>query len=97
MKKETAKYLNTIDLPFDKKRIKKDYKSIIKRQPDIGGNKNNLIMGVYTAAYFISVYKNNMNKMNEEIFDGFVKHVCSSSLFRKLNEGKDFFMERIRA
>lgn len=94
MKNETSKYLNKAELPFDKRKIKKEYKLIIKRQPDIGGNKNNLIMGVYTAAYFISVYKNNINKMNEEIFDGFVKHVCASSLFKKLNEGKDFFAKK---
>lgn len=91
MKKETVKYLQNINVPMDMGKVKKEYKAIIARQPEVGGSKNNLIMALYLAAYFMSVYKNDPKRITDEAFDGYVKHVCASDIFVKMNKGRNFF------
>ena len=74
--------------------MKKEYKAIIARQPEIGGMKNNLIAGLYMAAWLMAVLKVNPEQVSEEVFDGLVKAICASDIFIKLNKGKEFFSEK---
>ena len=74
--------------------VKKAYKAILARQPDIGGSRNNLILGLYMAAYLMGVYQTAPEKITEEIFDGLVKTICASDIFVRMNEGRNFFTEK---
>ena len=55
MKKIASGYLKQKAPDASLAEIKKEYKAVIERQPEIGGRKNNLIMGLYFAAYFMSL------------------------------------------
>lgn len=94
MKKLVFNHLDSEGIKLSHAAVKKEYMAIIERQPDIGGMKNNLIAGLFTAAYLVAAYKVADGAVNEETFDGLVRHICSSDLFRKLYEGKDFFAEK---
>lgn len=74
--------------------VKAEYKRIIKAQPEVGGSKNNLIMGLYLAAYFMAVYKAAPDKMTDELFGGMIDSICASDIFVKMNKGRDFFTEK---
>lgn len=74
--------------------VKAEYKRIIKAQPDVGGMKNNLIMGLYLAAYFMAVYKTASGRMSDEMFGEFIDAICASEIFVKMNEGRNFFTEK---
>ena len=91
IKKETVKYLQNVGIRPDAGRIKAEYQAIIARQPEIGGSKNNLIMGLYMAAWFMAVYRTDPEQITDDVFDGFVRHVCASQLFAKMNQGRNFF------
>lgn len=94
LKKLTMNYLDTQNIVISPKEVKKEYRKIIDRQPEIGGMKNNLIMGLYLAAYFMAVYKTAPDKITDEVFDGYVKYVCASDIFVRLNRGKNFFTDK---
>lgn len=94
VKKPTFAYLDQAVPGISPAAVKKEYKAIIARQPEIGGNKNNLIMGLYTAAYLAAVYKVAPERVSEELFDGLVKAVCASDIFVRLNKGREFFTEK---
>lgn len=74
--------------------IKWEFKGIIKRQPEIGGRKNNLVIGLYLGAYLTAVYKACPQKITEEVFEGMVNALCYSDVMRKMSEGKNFFTEK---
>ena len=61
--------------------VKAEYKRIIKAQPEVDGKKNNLIMGLYLAAYFMAVYKTAQEKMSDETFGDFIDSICASDTF----------------
>ena len=76
------------------KAVKAEYKRIIANQPDVGGRKNNLIMGLYLAAYFMAIYKAAPEKMADEMFGKFIDAICASDTFVKMNKGRNFFTEK---
>jgi len=94
MKKPVFSYLETAAPGISPAKVKKEYREIIGRQPEVGGVKNNLIMGLYTAAYLMAVYRASEGAMNEETFGKMVDAVCASDIFVKLNKNKEFFTEK---
>ena len=94
MKKTSFVFLDKAVPGIDPSAVKKEYKAIISRQPEIGGSRNNLIMGLYLAAYFLAVYKVAPDKLNDAVFKGYVDAVCVSDLFVKMNKGREFFTEK---
>ena len=94
VEKVTFAYLDKTAPGISRRRVKEEFRKIVERQPEIGGRKNNLIGGLYIAAYFMAVYKAAPDLVSEEVFDGLIKAVCDSDLFRKMNEKKDFFTEK---
>lgn len=94
VKKPAYAYLNEAAPGFSPRDVKAEYKRIIEDQPEIGGSKNNLIMGLYLAAYFMAVYKTVPEKMTDEMFGGMIDRICASDIFVKMNKGRDFFTEK---
>ena len=56
MEKPTMEYLEDAGISVSAREIKREFKEIIKRQPDIGGYRNKVLMGLYLAAYLAAVY-----------------------------------------
>ena len=94
MKSIIFKYLDGVGISVSPADVNNEYKAIVARRREIGGMKNNLIAGVFLAAYIIAVYKVADGKISEETIDGLIKAVCASDRFRKMNEGKDFFSDK---
>lgn len=92
--KPAFEYLDRTVPGISKRAVKKEYREIIRRQPEIGGKKNNLIAGLYTAAWMMAVYRTDPVRVTEEVFDGMVKAVCASDIFVKMNKGRNFFTEK---
>ena len=69
MEKPTMEYLEDAGISVSAREIKREFKEIIKRQPDIGGYRNNLLMGLYLAAYLAAVYKARSDTVTEEVFE----------------------------
>ena len=94
MKKPTEDFMRSRQIPFSQKAVKKEFTAILRRQPDIGGMKNNLLMGLYLAAYFMAVYKFNPVDMTGPVYEALVSAVCLSDIFRIMCEGREFFTEK---
>ena len=94
VKKPAYAYLNHLALGIRPGAVKAEYKRIVANQPDVGGTKNNLIMGLYLAAYFMAVYKTTKGKMTDEAFGEFIDSICASDTFVKMNKGRNFFTEK---
>lgn len=94
VKKPAFTYLEKAVPGISLKTIKKEYRRIVANQPDVGGTKNNLIMGLYLAAYFMAVYKAVPGKMTDETFGAFIDSICASETFVKMNRGRNFFTEK---
>ncbi len=87
-------YLGSVGISVSPADVRTEYKAILARQPEIGGMKNNLIAGLFTAAYAVAVYRVADGEIDETTFEGLVNAVCVSDIFRKMSEGKDFFTEK---
>ena len=94
MKKPIFSYLDSIARNVSPASVADEYRAILERQPEIGGRKNNLILGLYCAAYFIAVYRIAPEKTGGDVFHGMVEAVCTSELFVKMNKGRNFFSEK---
>ena len=94
VKKPAYAYLDKTVPGISPKAVKAEYKRIVANQPDVGGTKNNLIMGLYLAAYFMAVYKTAQEKMSDETFGDFIDNICASDTFVKMNKGRNFFTEK---
>lgn len=94
MKKMVMGYLADVAPEIKASDIKREFKGIIARQPEIGGRRNNLIMGLYLAAYLTAVYKVCPQKITNEVFEGLVHTLCYSDVMRRMSEGKNFFTEK---
>ena len=90
----TFAYLNRTVPGLSPRAVRREYKAIIRRQSDIGGMKNNLIMGLYLAAYLMAVYKADPQSITDEVFEGLVKAICTSDRFVRMNKGREFFTEK---
>lgn len=75
------------------KKARAEYKAMILRCPGVGP-KNNLVMGLYVAAYALSFYKAAPDQMTEEVFHELVNAVCYSDAMKKMYKGKDFFTKK---
>lgn len=87
-------YLNQTVPGIDPKAVKQEYKNIISRQPEVGGLKNNLIMGLYLAAYLMAVYRTAPETMTDEVFEGLLDAIVTCARFVKMNKGREFFTEK---
>ncbi len=94
VKKPAYAFLNKAAPGIRPGAVKAEYKRIIKNQPEVGGSKNNLIMGLYLAAYFMAIYKAAPKKMTDELFGNFIDAICASDIFVKMNKGRNFFTEK---
>lgn len=94
VKKPAYAYLNQLAPGIRPGAVKAEYKKIINNQPEVGRTKNNLIMGLYLAAYFMAVYKTAPEKMTDETFGQFIDSICASDIFVKMNKGRNFFTEK---
>ena len=94
VKKPAHAYLDRKVPGISPRAVKGEYQRIIKAQPEVGGTKNNLIMGLYLAAYFMAVYKVAPEKMTDETFGEFIDAICASDTFVKMNKGRNFFTEK---
>lgn len=94
VKKPAFAYLDRGVPGISSKAVKAEYKRIVENQPDVGGTKNNLIMGLYLAAYFMAVYKAAPEKMSDETFGAFIDSICASDTFVRMNRGRNFFTEK---
>ena len=91
IKKPTFAYLDQRVPGISPAEVKKEYKKILERQPEIGGMKNNLIFGLYMAAYFMAVYRVSGGKIADDVFAGLIDAICASDIFVRLNKGREFF------
>ena len=94
VKKPAFTYLDKMVPGISCRTVKAEYKKSIRNQPEVGGTKNNLIMGLYLAAYFMAVYKAAPEKMTDETFGEFIDSICASDTFVKMNKGRNFFTEK---
>ncbi len=94
VQKPLFEYISTITSEINVKSVKKEYKAIIARQPEVGGRKNNLIMGLYLAAYTFAFYKVAPHIVTEEVYEGLVRAVAYSPSTEKLYKGKNFFTKK---
>lgn len=94
VKKPAYTWLDSNTPGINPKAVKAEYKRIIANQPDVGGTKNNLIMGLYLAAYFMAIYNTAPKKMADETFGKFIDAICASDIFVKMNKGGNFFTEK---
>lgn len=94
VKKPAFTYLDKMVPGISCRTVKAEYKKSIRNQPEVGGTKNNLIMGLYLAAYFMAVYKAAPEKMTDEAFGEFIDSICASDTFVKMNKGRNFFTEK---
>lgn len=94
MEKPTFEYLDEAVPGISTKAVTSRYKAIVARQPEVGGMRNNLIMALYLAAYFMAVWQAAPEGMDNEAFEGLVSHITASGRFVKMNEGRDFFTKK---
>lgn len=94
VKKPTLEYLREATPGISAKSVSSHYKAIVSRQPEVGGMRNNLIMGLYLAAYFMAVWQAAPEMMDDETFEGLVSHITVSKRFVKMNKGRDFFTKK---
>lgn len=87
-------YINTISDDITPKMVMKEYNAIIKRHPDIGGIKNNLIMGLYLAAYTFAFYKVAPETVTDEVYEGLIQAIATAPSTKKLYKGKNFFTDK---
>ena len=94
MEKPAFEYLDEAAPGISAKAVASRYRSVVARQPEVGGMRNNLIMGLYLAAYFMAVWQAAPEKMDDETFEGLVSHITASRRFVRMNEGRDFFTKK---
>jgi hypothetical protein len=64
VKEQLCKYYSEYTIDYLLKKIRNEYKAIVRRSPDIGGSKN-VFMGSYLmGAYLIALYKNTRDQLN---------------------------------
>ena len=69
-----------------KKAVKREYKAMLLRTPDIGGSS--LEMNLYIAAFVFSLHKAEPEKITPELVNEMVTAVFDSSLMVKAHENK---------
>lgn len=75
-----------MDMIDYKKKVKKEFKAMLLRTPDIGGSS--LESNLYIAAFVFSLYKAAPNKITSEIVDRMVAAVFDSPFMVKAHKNK---------
>ncbi len=75
-----------MDMKQYKKKVKKEYKAMLLRTPDIGGSS--LEMNLYIAAFVFSLYKAEPNEITPEIVNQMVDAVFDSPFMIKAHKNK---------
>lgn len=75
-----------MDMAEYKKNVKKEYKAMLLRTPDIGGSS--LEANLYIAAFVFSLYKAEPEKITPEIVNGMVTAVFDSPFMVKAHANK---------
>lgn len=75
-----------IDIRALKKRVKKEYKEMLLRTPDIGGSS--LEMNLYIAAFVFSLHKAEPCKINPDVVNEMVTAVFESPFMIKAHKNK---------
>jgi len=84
-----------IELKSFKKRLKKEYKAMVKRTPGVGSMKENpLAVVMYMASFGLSYYKAGEGKISEETFSEMIQTVCKSDTMKKFYEGRYVFDDK---
>jgi hypothetical protein len=65
------------------KKINKEYRAIVRRSPDIGGNKNIFISSYLMGAYLVAVYKNTKDKLSLADMDRIISAGLNNFEFMK--------------
>lgn len=87
---ESLKKLSSLKPEMDmkqyKKKVKKEYKAMLLRTPDIGGSS--LEMNLYIAAFVFSLYKAEPSEITPEIVNQMVDAVFDSPFMIKAHKNK---------
>ncbi|MCR5490871.1 MAG: L-2-amino-thiazoline-4-carboxylic acid hydrolase [Bacilli bacterium] len=97
--KEVIPYTETncpdLDIKPFKKRLKQEYKAMVKRTPGVGSMKENpLSVVMYMACFGLSYYKAGQGKISEDHFAGMIQAVCKSETMKKFYKGRYVFDEK---
>lgn len=75
----------------------KEYKAILKRAPEIGGNKNFFIANYHMGAYLIALYKNTKDTLSIGEFDKIIaKGLNDFSYMKKKMQKKDLLSMKFK-
>ena len=84
-----------LDMDAYKKRVLKEYRSIVERTPGIGSMKDNMfVMTMYCGAFAIALYKEAEGRMEEETLKGLIRALAYCPLMVKAKQGKSAFTEK---
>lgn len=65
------------------KKVNKEYRAIVRRSPDIGGNRNVFISSYLMGAYLVAVYKNTKEKLSLADMDKIISEGLNNFEFMK--------------
>ncbi len=84
-----------LDIKLFRKRLKKEYKAMVKRTPGVGSMKENpLAIVMYMACFGLSYYKAGEEKISEETFAKMIDTVCKSDTMKKYYQGRYVFDDK---
>lgn len=96
-KKQLKKYFSDIEIKNITKNTKEEYKSIIVRTPNMGGNKNFYIAIMYLGIYLIALYRNTNKKLSLEEYSQLIQNGLKNSTLLKLKMGSvNYFSKKYR-
>lgn len=88
VKDQLCKHYSEYNIEDLLKRIRNEYKAILRRSPDIGGSKN-IFMGSYLmGAYLIALYKNTKDKLSLADLDLIISEGLKNFQFMKKRMSK---------
>lgn len=83
VKDQLCKYYSKDNIKELVKKVHKEYRAIVRRSPDIGGNKNIFISSYLMGAYLIAVYKNTKDKLSIADWNKIISDVLNNFKFIK--------------
>lgn len=89
VKNQLCRYYSKDDIKDLVKKIHNKYREIVRRSPDIGGNKNLFISSYLMGAYLIAVYKNTKDKLTLADLDKIISEGLSNFEFMKKRMKKE--------
>jgi hypothetical protein len=89
VKNQLCRYYSKDDIKDLVKKIHNEYRAIVRRSPDIGGNKNLFISSYLMGAYLIAVYKNTKDKLTLADLDKIISEGLNNFEFMKKSMKKE--------